>query len=202
MNRKHTPASSAVNKKSFLSTAEIVYIGIFAALIAICSWISIPTAVPFTLQTFAVFLSCLVLGGRRGTVAVIVYILLGAAGLPVFSGFRGGLGSLLGTTGGYIIGFILTAFIIRAMENVSSGRLFLTALSLLLGLLACYALGTAWFMNVYGRATGPVSLMTVLGWCVFPFIVPDLVKIGLALTISSLLRQPLRRINPDLFPPA
>ena len=89
-----------------MQTLDMAYIGLFAVVIAICSWISIPTVVPFTLQTFAVFLAVAVLGGKRGTLAVIVYVLLGAVGLPVFSGFKGGIGVLLNTTGGFIIGFV------------------------------------------------------------------------------------------------
>ena len=68
-------------------TYDMVYIAVFAVLMAICSWISIPATVPFTLQTFAVFLAVCVLGGKRGTIAVVVYILLGAIGIPVFAGF-------------------------------------------------------------------------------------------------------------------
>ena len=90
---------------------DLVYIAIGAALIAICSWISIPTAVPFTLQTFAVFFVLLALGGERGTLATLVYVLLGAVGVPVFAGFSGGIGILLGSTGGYIIGFLFTGLI-------------------------------------------------------------------------------------------
>ena len=82
-----------------MKTRELAYTGILAALIAVCSWISIPTAVPFTLQTFAVFLTLGLLGGRLGTLAVTVYLLLGAVGLPVFAGFHGGLGAVLGATG-------------------------------------------------------------------------------------------------------
>ena len=94
-----------------MQTLDMAYIGLFAVVIAICSWISIPTVVPFTLQTFAVFLAVAVLGGKRGTLAVIVYVLLGAVGLPVFSGFKGGIGVLLNTTGGYIIGFVFSALV-------------------------------------------------------------------------------------------
>ena len=79
-----------------IKTIDLVYISIGAALIAICSWISIPTAVPFTLQTFAVFAVLSILGGRRGTISVAVYILMGAVGLPVFAGFKGGIGVLFG----------------------------------------------------------------------------------------------------------
>lgn len=76
----------------------MVYIAVFAVLIAICSWISIPTTVPFTLQTFAIFLAVGVLGGKRGSLSVLIYILLGAVGIPVFAGFSGGFGTLLGST--------------------------------------------------------------------------------------------------------
>ena len=174
---------------SRLSTKDTVFIGIFAALMAICSWITIPMAVPFTMQTFAVFLACLVLGGRRGTLSVLVFIILGAVGVPVFHGFTGGPGVLLGSTGGYIIGFIGTALVLWGMERWYHGSKARAAAAMLFGLLVCYALGTAWFMVVYARANGPVSLMTVLGWCVLPFIVPDLIKIGLAMAVAPVIRQ-------------
>jgi biotin transport system substrate-specific component len=86
-----------------------------AVLIIICSWLTVPFAVPFTMQTFAVYCALLLLGGRRGLLAVLLYILLGAFGLPVFSGFRGGIGALLGPTGGYILGFLLCALLFRLL---------------------------------------------------------------------------------------
>ena len=90
-------------------TYDLVYIAVFAVLMAVCSWISVPTAVPFTLQTFAVFMAVGVLGGRRGTMSVALYIILGAVGVPVFAGMTGGIGILTGTTGGYIVGFLFSA---------------------------------------------------------------------------------------------
>ena len=80
-------------------TYDIVYIAVFAVIMAICSWISIPAAVPFTLQTFGVFIAAGVLGGKRGTLSVLVFILLGAVGIPVFANFSGGIGVLVGPTG-------------------------------------------------------------------------------------------------------
>ena len=77
-------------------TYRIVYTGIFAVLLAVCSWISIPTVIPFTLQTFAVFLTVLLLGGKQGTISIFIYLLLGAVGIPVFSNFGAGLGYLFG----------------------------------------------------------------------------------------------------------
>ena len=168
-----------------MKTRDLVLIALFAALIALCSWITIPSVVPFTMQTFAVFMAVSLLGGRRGALAVTVYILLGAVGLPVFSGFGGGLGYLLGKTGGYIIGFVASALTMWGVEKIGGRGFVIRAVGMIAGLLVCYAFGTAWFMNVYMRANGPVTLMTVLSWCVIPYVIPDLIKIALALYLSG-----------------
>lgn len=175
------------------STRDLAYIALFAVLIAICSWIAIPILqVPYTLQTFAVFLAVGVLGGKRGTLAVLVYILLGAVGVPVFAGFTGGLGVLLGTTGGYILGFLCTALLMWLLEALLGRKLWVLAVSMVLGLIACYAFGTVWFMVVYARTAGAIGLGTALGWCVIPYIIPDLVKLALALVLSQRLGSALR----------
>lgn len=176
-------------EKQRSKTFDMVYIAVFAVLMAICSWISIPTVVPFTLQTFAVFLAVGVLGGKRGSMAVLIYILLGAVGIPVFAGFQGGIGVIVGNTGGYIIGFIFSALVMWAMEKLLGKKTWVLALSMVLGLIVCYAIGTVWFMVVYAKNSGPVGLATVLGWCVIPFIVPDLIKIALALLLSKRLAK-------------
>lgn len=183
--------SGAVNRSR---TYDVAYIGIFTALITICSWISIPAAIPFTLQTFAVFLAVSILGGKRGTLAVVVYVLLGAIGIPVFAEFTGGIGIILRSTGGYIIGFIFSALVMWLMESLFGRKLWVQGISMVLGLIACYAVGTAWFMFVYMRDTGAVGLTTVLGWCVVPFVIPDALKIVLALMLSSALKKPLAGI--------
>jgi len=170
-------------------TTDIVYIGVFAVLIAICSWISIPAVVPFTLQTFGVFMAVQTLGGKRGTMAVIIYILLGAAGVPVFAGFSGGIGVLLGSTGGYIIGFVFSALVMWLIQNTFGRKPLPSIISMLLGLLVCYAFGTVWFKVVYTRGGNEASLLTVLGWCVIPFIIPDLIKIGLAYLVSDRIKK-------------
>lgn len=175
--------------KGRLSTRDIVYIGTFAAVMAACSWIMIPGPVPFTLQTMGVFVTIGLLGGKRGTLTVLIYILLGAVGVPVFGGFSGGIGILLGSTGGYIVGFLASALLMWAMEKLLGSRLWVLALSMVLGLMVCYFVGTLWFMAVYTRTTGPVGLAAVLGWCVIPFILPDLVKIVLSLFLTNRLRR-------------
>lgn len=175
-------------------TYDMAYTALFAVLIAICSWISIPTVVPFTLQTFAVFLAVAVLGGRRGTLAVVVYVLLGAVGLPVFSGFRGGVGVLLNTTGGYIVGFIFAGLVMWLAERLFGRKLPAQVCGMALGMVTYLTFGTAWFMAVYLRQTGPVGLGTVLGWCVIPFLIPDIIKLMLALSLGSVLRRRLAGI--------
>ena len=130
-------------------TYDMAYIAIFAVLIAICSWISIPMTVPFTLQTFGVFMAVGVLGGKRGSLAVLVYILLGAIGVPVFAGFSGGFGILLNNTGGYIIGFLFSALAMWAIESLWGKKPVVQIISMVVGLLVCYAMGTIWFMVVY-----------------------------------------------------
>ena len=160
-----------------------------AVIIAVCSWISIPTTVPFTLQTFGVFMAVGLLGGKKGTISVLVYILLGAVGVPVFAGFSGGIGVLFGTTGGYIVGFLLSGLVYWAMTAAFGEKLPIMIIAMVIGLLVCYAFGTAWFMIVYAKNTEPIGLMTALGWCVFPFIIPDCIKIALAVVLTKQLKK-------------
>lgn len=172
-----------------MDTRDLTMIAVCTAMMVICSWISIPATVPFTMQTFGVFLCVGLLGGRRGTLAVSVYLLLGAIGLPVFSGFTGGIGHLFGATGGYIIGFLFSALVMWLIEHLLGRNLKTLVLSMIAGLITCYAFGTAWFMVVYAKDSGSVGLMTALGWCVFPYVIPDAVKIGLATVITRRVRQ-------------
>ena len=170
-------------------TRDIVFIALFAVLIAVCAWISIPSIVPFTMQTFAVYLSLNFLGGKRGTVSVCVYLLLGLIGVPVFSNFNAGPGALFGATGGYMIGWIFSGLVMWLLEKMHGNKIWVQAVSMVVGLVVCYIMGTAWFMFVYAHNTGQVGLWTVLGWCVFPFIIPDMVKLGLALWLSQRLKK-------------
>lgn len=174
---------------SRFSTADMAYIALMAVLMSVCSWISVPAPVPFTMQTFAIFCALCLLGGRRGSTAVLLYILMGAVGLPVFSGMSGGLGKLLGPTGGYILGFLLSALLYWLLEDWAGRGLLQRAAVLLLGLALCYAFGTAWFVVVYSAGRGPITVMGALSLCVFPFLVPDGIKLALALSLTQLLQK-------------
>lgn len=158
-------------------------IALCATLIALCSWITIPITIPFTLQTFAIFVTLGFLGGKRGTLAIVVYLCLGLIGLPVFSGFRGGFGALAGATGGYLIGFLCMGLVYWLITQFGGTRLPIMAGALVTGLLLCYTFGTIWFVLFYAQTTGAVGIFTVLGWCVFPFLLPDAIKLLFGLLV-------------------
>ena len=178
-------------KTGRLKIKDMTLIAMSSALIAVCSWISIPLIVPITLQTFAVFVCAGILGKKRGLISIALYMLLGAAGTPVFSGFRGGAGVLLGATGGYIIGFLFTALIVGAAADKWGRRTLALFLSMILGMIACYTFGTAWFIYVYAQDTAGLSILNTLGLCVFPFLIPDSVKIILSVIVVKRLRKEL-----------
>ena len=165
-----------------MNTKDVALVGLFAALIVICAWISLPMGpVPVTLQTFAVFLGASLLGSRRGTLAVAVYILLGVVGLPVFSGFKG----LNPLTFGYVLGFLPLGMLTAAAEKLFKGRKLALPLGMVTGLLVCYLIGTVWFWYVMHFRGTEYGFGKILSLCVIPFIVPDLVKLGLAYFLAQ-----------------
>ena len=194
---------STLTKSHSFSVKDVTYIAMGAVLITLCAWITLPLpAVPVTMQLFAVFAVLLFLGGRRGFFSILTYLLLGAVGLPVFSGFTGGFGVLLNTTGGYLLGFILLGLVYWGAEGLgyrtgkegagaAKVRGLVQLSALVLGLLLCYALGTIWFYAVYTRTEGAISFGTILAWCVLPFVLPDLAKLLLAYGVTRALRRAL-----------
>ena len=177
--------STQQHRSRALSARDLAYLGLGAALIALCSWLSVPTAVPFTMQTFAVCLAAALFGARRGLLAVGCYLLLGAVGLPVFALFKGGLGTLLGVTGGYLLGFLFTALVVGLAAERLGRRPRVLIPAMALGVLLCYAFGTAWFMLLYARSSGPLGLGTALAWCVLPYLPADAAKILLAAFLTG-----------------
>ena len=166
-------------------TADMARIALFAVVLTVCAWLSIPLTVPITMQSFGVFLTLLLLGGRSGTLAIVVYLLLGAVGMPVFSGFRGGIGMLLGATGGYLTGFLAEALVFWTMERLAGKTPGKRLCAILVGHLLCYCFGTAWYLALYAQS----SLWSVLCICVLPYLLPDLVKLVLAWKLSGRLNR-------------
>ncbi len=155
---------------------------LFAALLAICAWICIPVSdIGHTLQTFGIFLALALLGGKWGTVSIGIYLLLGAVGLPVFSGFRGGLGHLIGVSGGFLWGFLLSGLVYWALERC--GRW----IAMLGGLLACYFCGCIWFYCYSGG-----GLVFILLRCVIPYVFFDLAKLWLADRLANRLKKVIK----------
>jgi biotin transport system substrate-specific component len=168
-------------------TRDLVQIALFAAILCIVAPFSIPIGdVPISLTNLIIYFSVYLIGWKRGTASYIIYMLLGAVGLPVFSGHTGGIAKLVGPTGGYIIGFILMAIIsgivIEKFNNIA-----VRALGMLAGLIVTYLFGTVWLAIGLGRGFTEALAIGVL-----PFIVVDIAKI----VVVALVGQPVRnRIN-------
>lgn len=173
-----------------MKTKDLALCALGAGLLAVSAWITVPVLeIAFTMQTFAVFLLLGLLGGKRGTVSILVYLILGAVGLPVFSGFRGGPGALLGVTGGYIAGFLFSGLVYWAVTKMAGDVPVSRLAAMILGLLVCYAFGSAWFYVLYLRGGGSITLFAVLGKCVFPYVIPDAIKLALAYILAGRLRK-------------
>lgn len=181
-----------VQKNRSLQTIDLTYMALGAVLTAVCSWISIPATVPFTLQTFAVFLILLLLGAKRGTLSILVYILLGVIGLPVFSKFSSGMAALLGSTGGYIIGFLFIGIAYGILTHILGNKTWIKLVSMIFGLFLCYLFGTLWYMVVYAQIGSSITFLAALSWCVVPFVIPDLIKLALAFVLSQRLSSVLK----------
>jgi len=180
-----------VNPMRYSKTTNLILCAVFAAITAVTSGLVIPlpfTPVPMTLATLSVMLTGGFLGSKYGSVSMIVYVLLGCFGAPVFSGYTGGLDKLVGPTGGYLIGYILTAFITGIIiEKINKkNSLYINTAAMALGLSACYILGTLWFMISTGT-----PLWASLVSCVFPFLIGDVLKIIAGALLVKKLRPAL-----------
>ncbi len=172
-----------------MNTKKTATVAVLAAILCILSPFSVPLgAIPVSLATFAVYIISCTVNKKYTTAAVIIYILLGAAGLPVFSAFGGGFHKIAGVTGGYIIGYIPCAFIIALLVDKFESKKYIYPISMILGTLVCYAIGTLWYM--YQTET---QLVSALSTCIFPFVIGDAIKITAASCIGITARKKLRR---------
>ena len=174
---------------------SMVFVALMAAFLCIFSPISIPLPlVPITLQTFAVFVASALLGWKKGTIAVFIYLLVGLIGIPVFSGWTGGFSSFATPSSGYIIGFLFTALLTGFLIDRFSRQFWMYPVAMAAGLAVCYLFGTIWFlvyMNVW--MSTPYSFWEAVLICVLPFLVGDAVKIAAATALSYPLRKQLVR---------
>lgn len=166
---------------------EMALIALMAAVTCIMGPLSIPIGiVPISLTNLAVYLAIYVLGWKRGTMSYIVYLLIGLVGVPVFSGFSGGVGKLFGPTGGYLIGFIFMALICGWAIDRFSCKLIPSFIGMVLGTIVCYAFGTAWLAY-----QASMSFYAALAAGVLPFIPGDLAKMVIAAVVGPQIRRRL-----------
>lgn len=173
-----------MEKKKKFSIYHMVMTALFAAVICIVSPLAVPVGpVPISLGNLAIFITVYVLGWKKGTLAYLVYLCIGLIGLPVFSGFEGGIGKLAGPTGGYLVGFIFTAIISGLVIEKWVGKKVAAGLGMGLGMLIAYGFGTAWFCISTGN-----GIVQALWLCVIPFVLGDVVKIVVAVSVGNRFR--------------
>lgn len=172
-------------------TICITETALMSAVLCVISPFAIPvpmSLVPFSLATLGVYVAAMLLGAKRGAVCVLVYLFLGMAGLPVFSGFSSGVGVLLGPTGGYLIGYVHCVLVIGWLQKTkfyqksSLGRMGAIGL----GTAVCYAFGTVWFLRIM---KGNYTILQALLVCVVPYLLFDVLKIFAAAAVARVLRK-------------
>lgn len=170
---------------------KMIFCALFAAILCVLAPITLPIGpIPLSLATFIIYLAAALLGWRLGAVAVLVYILIGAIGLPVFSGFSGGFQKIAGVTGGYIVGYIPCALLTGFFVQKFKGRVWSYPVGMVIGTILLYTLGTAWFC--FQTGTGLLSALLI---CVVPFILGDAIKIAAVTAIAPGLRK---RVSPKI----
>ena len=182
--------NTTINKAQRINTKDLVLTGMFTAILCVMAQISIPIQpIPFTLSLFALFLIGALLQPRYAFLAACAYLLLGAFGVPVFAGLRGGLAHLTGPTGGYLMAYPLMTLVTAVFYKLGNKyRILSLSLGMIISLFLCYLIGTLWFIQITGK-----TLYVALTLCVFPFIPFDIVKIVLAISVSLLIRKALSK---------
>lgn len=174
--------------KEFNQLRMIVYASLLAALMAAGAYLAIPVGpVPIVMQNMFVFLAGLLLGGRWGLASVAVYLLTGALGLPVFAGGMGGIGRIIGPTGGYLIGYLSAVFIVGYISEKAAARIGYDVLAMVCGTIVLYACGVTWLKILTGMTW--TKTLTV---GMYPFLIGDAIKIAAAALIARALRPVVR----------
>ena len=181
--------TTAMTRISVNAMAEIA---LMTAVLCILSPISVPIGpVPVSMSLFAVFLAVYVLGQKRSLAATLLYILIGFVGMPVFSGYAGGIARLFGPTGGYIFGYLAICWVSGwFIERFPFSQWYMQIFGMLLGLLLCYTFGTLWFMLVT-----KMYLSEALALCVYPFLAFDTVKLLAAFFVGNTVKRALSGLS-------
>lgn len=180
------------NTSNKLSTRRLVLIALITAITCIFAPLAVPipvSPVPISLTNLVILISVYILGWKDSTISFLAYLLLGAVGLPVFSGFSGGLGKLAGPTGGYLIGFIFMAIIAGLfVEHFPENRV-LIVIGMVLATAITYTFGTAWLAFQLDQ-----SFAAALSIGVIPYLPGDIIKIIIAIIVGPLLKTRLRNV--------
>lgn len=169
---------------------SMTMVAVMTAVMCVLGPMSIPIGpVPVSFTVLTVYLAVYILGMKHGSLAYLIYLLLGLVGLPVLSGYSGGPSKLLGPTGGYLLGFLLMALLSGFFIDRFYHSIPMQLLGMLSGLLICYALGTIWL----SRLTG-MGFAEALGVGVFPFVVFDIIKLAVSVFLGRAIRKRLRML--------
>lgn len=168
---------------------NMIFISLFATLMCIGAWLHFPSAVPATMQTFVVFVALGLIGCRNTFIMLVVYVLLGALGLPVFSGFTGGFGALTGPTAGFIWGFLLGVPAFYIFEKYARGKKSLMIIGYIIYILIHYIPGALWYCYFNLGALSLEGIISSSLVTVVPFIIPDAVKLFLAMLVVEKIRR-------------
>lgn len=192
MSQNETSGTVAVDNQK-IRTKQMVLIALMTAVTCVLGPLSIPlpfSPVPISLTNFAIFLAIFVLGMKNGTISFIIYLLLGAVGVPVFSSFRGGLQVLAGPTGGYLIGFIFLALIMGFALDHFDRKLVPTIIGMIIGMAVCYAFGTVWLAKLLSLSFKEGLMMGVI-----PYLPGDAAKIIIAAIVGPKLYGTTQKIR-------
>ena len=205
MKNNETIAAGVTQSKK---TLQMALIAVMAAMICVVAPFSIPlpfTLVPISFTNLMIYIAVFALGWKRGTLSYVLYLLIGFVGVPVFSGFTGGPAKFVGPTGGYLIGFVLTAIVAGMIIDFASNkelsnknktkifRIVCYVAGMLIGALIFYAFGTVWYMLQQGMEFKAAYINSVLAACVVPFLPGDAMKIVIAVIVGIPLRTTLRK---------
>ena len=169
-----------------------VYASLLAALMAVGAYIAIPIGpVPIVLQNLFIFLAGLLLGPKWGSASVAVYLLAGILGLPVFAGGTGGIGRIVGPTGGYLLGFLPAVYLIGLISKKGGRNPLMDVVAMIAGTIVIYACGVAWLKTLTG-----MTLTKTLAVGMYPFLIGDAIKIAAALPIAKGLRPIVNSVHP------